>query len=260
MRRFTKKIVFAILFFFFSCCSFAQTFYHHNNFWSRVFLSDQLTKKIKAEVLLQSRWQNGEKKSLNIFDHHQLKSYWLWLHYDLSDKTRVSVTPFCYFATKPLVVNPVDKFARPVKEYRWAVRIDNQQRLSAFTYINRYGLEYRLRDINSEGVYEPNWRARYMFRFHFPIEVSWLRERSLQFITYEEVQLQFGKAVKANPNVFDQNRLYAGFNYQLFKNIRTELGYLNVIQQKRSGTEFDLQNALFFVVHFDNVFSQFSDK
>lgn len=37
---------------------------------------------------------------------------------------------------------------------------------------------------------------------------------------------------------FDQNRFYAGLNYQLVKNLTIELGYINLYQQRLSGVEY----------------------
>ncbi len=39
-------------------------------------------------------------------------------------------------------------------------------------------------------------------------------------------------------NSFDQNRFYAGLNYQLIKNLTVELGYINLYQQRLSGVEY----------------------
>ena len=39
-------------------------------------------------------------------------------------------------------------------------------------------------------------------------------------------------------NTFDQNRFYAGLNYQLIKNLSVELGYINMFQQRISGDEY----------------------
>ncbi|SDM67482.1 Protein of unknown function [Daejeonella rubra] len=39
-------------------------------------------------------------------------------------------------------------------------------------------------------------------------------------------------------NTFDQNRFYAGLNYQLIRNLSVELGYINLFQQRSSGEEY----------------------
>lgn len=137
------------------------TTYHHNNFWGRIVLSDQIGKKLKWEVYLQDRTQNDMSDKTNMFKHHQLTSYWLWVHYQLAKDLRISITPFCYFNTIALFPQPPELGNRGVKEYRWAVQLEQTQRLKYFTYANRYSIEYRNRDLETEGVYTTNFRLRY---------------------------------------------------------------------------------------------------
>jgi hypothetical protein len=79
-------------------------------------------------------------------------------------------------------------------------------------------------------------------------------------VANDEIFIQFGKAVQGNPNIFDQNRVYAGFNYPITKNIKTSLGYIWGIQERPSGTEIDYSNIIWGVLTFDNLFSQFKKK
>jgi hypothetical protein len=79
----------------------------------------------------------------------------------------------------------------------------------------------------------------------------------MSVIAYDEVMLQFGRAVKNNPNVFDQNRIYLGISYELLKNIRITPGYLFTIQERNSGKEFDYINTFWVILTFDNLLSQF---
>jgi hypothetical protein len=96
-----------------------------------------------------------------------------------------------------------------------------------------------------------------MARFEKPIRADWLNGKSLSVIAYDEIMVQFGKAVKDSPSVFDQNRIYAGFSYSLFKNIKITPGYLFTIQQRPSGDVFDYVNTYWVVLTFDNLISQF---
>ena len=146
-----------------------------------------------------------------------------------------------------------------IRELRWALRVDQEQRFANLTYTNRYGIEYRWRDQKNDGVYLPNWRLRYQLRLEKPIRASWIK-KPLSLVVTDEIFIQFGRAVKANPNVFDQNRLYGGFNYGLTPNIKTSLGYIYQIQQRNSGKEFDHANVLWGVLTFDNLFSQFRKR
>src|SRR5436190_10991965 len=119
--KFTGTILLVIFLNSISNLSIAQslTNYHHNTFWGRIALSDRITDKLKWEVYFQERTQNDEADKLNIFKHHQLRSYWLWLHYQVSKDLRVSITPFCYFNTIALFPQPAETGNRVIKEFRW---------------------------------------------------------------------------------------------------------------------------------------------
>lgn len=236
-----------------------QQNYHHNVIWGRIVLTDTITRKLRWEVYLQNRRQNAKTGSLNVLAEEQFASYWTWFTYSLSNNARLAVSPFGYFRSWILIANPSEIDRPAIKELRWAVRIDQEQRFKNLIYTNRYGLEYRWRDLKNDGVYLPNWRVRYQIRIEKPIRASWIK-RPLSIVASDEIFIQFGKAVQANPNVFDQNRLYGGFNYGVSPNIRISLGYIYQIQQRNSGKEYDHANILWGVLTFDNLFSQFKKK
>ena len=233
------------------------TKYHHNLFWGRIVLSDKISDKLKWEVYLQTRTQNDEEDKQNIFKHHQLTSYWLWLHYQVTKDLRVSVTPFCYFNTISLFPQPPELGNRGVKEFRWAVQMEHTQKLKYFSYANRYSLEYRIRDLETEGVFVPNFRARYRARLEKPLKND---KHPISLIVYDEIFLEFGEAVKSWPAKFNQNRLYAGFSYEIMKNVKFNLGYMYLIQERPNGKAIDVSNVLWAILTFDNLFSQFAKK
>lgn len=231
----------------------SKTLYNHNAFWGRVQLSDNITSKIKWEVLLQARTQNNPDEKSNIFAYHQLTSYWLQLHYQVSKELRVSFTPFCYFSTVGLFPQSVEAGGRGIKEYRWTLQAEHTLKLPKLTYSNRYGIEYRNRDLFTPGDYVPNFRVRYRGR----LEKSF---GPVAVFVYDEVFLEFGKAVRASAAIFTQNRLSAGLTYEVVKNIKITPAYVFVVQERASGKEVDKSNVFWFGVSFDNVFSQFKKK
>jgi len=168
----------------------------------------------------------------------------------------LAVSPFGYCISWLLIANPAEEEREPISELRWAVRLYQEQRFRRAIYTNRYSLEQRWRDLANNHVYQPNWRVRYQARLEFPLKASWLH-LPLSLVVFDEVFIHFGKAVKNNPNVFDQNRIYAGFNYGLSKNVKFGLGYIYQIQQRNNGKEFDQANVLFGVLTLDNVISRF---
>lgn len=95
------------------------------------------------------------------------------------------------------------------------------------------------------------------FNFHWFNQILLSHKKPVTFELNDEVFLQFGDAVHNNPNVFDQNRVYLGFNYECFRNFKTSLGYIYGFQERNSGDEFDNTNTFWLVLTFDNLFTQF---
>lgn len=230
------------------------TRYHHNSFWGRITASDKISERIRWEIYLQHRTQNDPDEKSNIFKHYQVSSYWLWLHYQITPNLRFSVTPFCFFNTISLYPQPASVGNRGVKEFRWAVQLEQTQQFRHFSFANRYSIEYRYRDLERGNDFSPNYRIRYRARLDRPLIKG---EHPLSATIFDEVMLEFGKGVEGSPAIFNQNRVFGGFTYEIVKNVRFNLGYIYIIQQRRGGDAVDISNVLWAVLSFDNIFSQF---
>ncbi len=79
-------------------------------------------------------------------------------------------------------------------------------------------------------------RFRYMYRVMIPIKGKF------SVALYDEFFLNFGKNVAAN--VFDQNRAYAALAYQLPKQSRLEVGFMEQTLQQRNGRIFENNHTL----------------
>ncbi|RFS18579.1 DUF2490 domain-containing protein [Emticicia sp. C21] len=237
----------------------AQTNYHHNVIWGRLVLADTINKNLRVEMLLQHRRQNLEENDLNVFAANQFNSYWPWLHYTLTPTTKISFSPIGYFESWILIAQPSNVHKEPIKEWRVSARIEQETRVKYFNLFNRYGLEYRQRDLLNNGIFQPNFRARYMVRLEKPIYFNRLK-RPVTAVLNDEIFIQFGKAVRGNPNIFDQNRVYAGLNYTFSPYIKGSLGYVWGIQERNSGKEIDYYNFLWAIVTVDNVSSIFKKR
>ncbi len=230
--------------------------YHHNVTWGRLALADTINGKLRWELFIQQRRQNREPGSLNALQALQFVGYQPWLHYQHSPSTRVSLSPISYFDSHLLIVESLDEFKPSFREWRVAVRLDQRQTYRYFTTLTRYTIERRWRDLGHNNVFLPNWRIRYLLQLEKPLKANWIK-KPLSIVVSNETFVQFGRAVKGNPNVFDQNRLYAGFTYSLSRNVKTSLGYMYWFQQRPSGKEFDHSNLVWGVLSLENVFSQF---
>jgi hypothetical protein len=218
-------------------------------------LADKITDKLKWELYLQKRTQNipGSK---NIFGASHFTSVWFWLNYPLTKNLKLSVSPFGYFDSYTFLTQRSDVDIPGIKEFRWVVRLEQEQKFKFLNLSHRYSFEYRRRDINNNDVYQPNWRIRYMARLEKPL-TGILPKKPVSVFIGDEIFIQFGKAVRNNPNVFDQNRISAGFSLEAVKNIKTTISYLNIIQERNNGKDFDDAHSLWIVLTFDNLFSQF---
>lgn len=111
-----------------------------------------------------------------------------------------------------------------------------------------------------DGNYSGNWRVRYMVRLEKPVFNIFSNSKPVTFALYDEVFVQFGKAVSGNPNIFDQNRISAAATYEVVRNVKFGLGYIFGYQSRASGKEFDRFNAYTATLTFDNLISQFKNK
>lgn len=253
-----KLIVFITVVFSWQICHSQN--YHHNIFWLRVALADTINKNAKLELFLQKRTQGTALDRGNPFKSSQFNSIWFWLNFSVSKNSKISVSPFGYFESYVLNAKPSDQDQPPVREYRFSLRYTNEQKWHIANYSNRYSIEYRFRDLKNNNVYMPNFRIRYMAKLEKPVYGIFSDKKPVNFELNNEVFLQFGKAVHNNPNIFDQNRIYAGFNYEIVRNFKASLGYIYSFQERNSGDEFDNSNMFWVVLTFDNLLSQFLKK
>jgi hypothetical protein len=239
--------------------AFAQNF-HHNVFSLGLTLADTINQRTKIELSIQKRTQNTPLETNNLFKSSQLNSILFWWNFAVNKNSRLSVSPFAFYESFALNAKPNDESLPPVKEFRFSARYTNDQHNRLIDYGNRYTVEYRLRDLKHDGIYESNFRLRYMAKLEKSLNRVLSQHKPLSVQLSDEVFLQFGKAVHNRPNIFDQNRVYFGVNYELLRNLKTSLGYFYVFQERSSGEEFDNVNMLWVVLTFDNVFNQFRRK
>lgn len=125
-----------------------------------------------------------------------------------------------------------------VPEYRGQQDITWKQDYGKFTLNQRFQVEERfIHNANKEELLPGitfSWRFRYRLQGEFS---CWKKDyQYLKAILYDEVMINAGEDVINN--TFDQNRIYAGLQYGINKNIALELGYLNSYQQRPSGVDY----------------------
>jgi hypothetical protein len=132
----------------------------------------------------------------------------------------------------------------PFPEHRVFEQAQVSQKIGKVNTTHRYRLEQR--ELGEMSVAPNgdrtlvNWRHenrfRYMYRLLIPLKGKW------SLALYDEIFINFGKNV-AN-NTFDQNRAYAAIGYNLPKNSRIEIGYMEQSLQQRSGRVIENNHTL----------------
>jgi hypothetical protein len=233
---------------------------NHNLFWFRLVLADKINDKISWDLYLQNRTQNSISQDNNWFANNHMKSLWFWLYFKLSDQLKLSVSPLGLFQSSIYISKPEDERAKPVNEYRFALRLDQEIKYKYFNYSNRIGVESRWRDLQNDKNYIQNFRFRYVARVDVPVKLKLAKQKIFTLSAYNEVFLQSGVNTNGIANIFDQNRTYFGIGRNVAPNIKLNVGYILMLQQKLNGKEIDQANTLWVILTFDNLFVRLRER
>ncbi len=157
----------------------------------------------------------------------------------------------CLFLQNPN--NPEADVKLTVPELRPHAEFSYKQKLKKFTLDHRYRAEARFfhntnpsRTELENGFYFGNFRFRYRLQATIPL-VKIENERYLKVKASDEIHINAGS--KITKNVFEQNRIYLGINYDILPNLSFEIGYLNWFQQKSDGNFYKRNIARITVFH-----------
>ncbi len=155
---------------------------------------------------------------------------------------------FAYFQNT--TSDPLSTSTLAVPELRPFEEFNYKQKFNRFAFSHRFRVEERYfrKTANDQLVdgYNFNFRFRYQLGFDCNLYTSKGKSQALSFKAADEVMVNAGKNIVSN--MFDQNRLYLGFNYQPINNLSFEFGYMNLFQEKSSGTQFNQGNIIRFSV------------
>lgn len=139
---------------------------------------------------------------------------------------------FAYSLNSP--ADPSSSSSLIVPEIRLNQDINYRQKIKTFSIGHRYRMEERfisksIKDSLING-YTFRKRVSYSLSFEYPLIKPKDNNHSLSFRVSNAIMVN----VKKRPvsSSFDQNRFYAGFNYEIIKNVNLELGYVNIFQQR----------------------------
>ncbi len=146
---------------------------------------------------------------------------------------------FAYIKSRTF--DPASTSTLGVPELRPYQELSYRQKLDKITLSHRYRIEERyLRKIASDKLtdgYNFNFRFRYQLALDYNLYKSKDNTRSLNFRAADEIMINAGKNIVNN--MFDQNRVTVGFNYQPIKNLNLQLDYMYTFQQRSSGNQFN---------------------
>jgi len=110
-----------------------------------------------------------------------------------------------------------------------------------WSFLSRFKLEWRYKNRPDEMKYTfSNYRIRMRMGIKYKLNDKWDAK------ILEEIHFNIGKKVLRN--VFDQNRLSAGLNYNINTNFSLETGYLYWFQQRSTGIDFYSRNIVYFTL------------
>jgi hypothetical protein len=157
----------------------------------------------------------------------------------------------CVFFQQPN--DPGAQVRLTVPEVRPHLELEYKQKFTKIVLDHRFRGEARFfHNVNEsrteleDGFEYSNYRFRYKLQAAIPIfKVD--KNTALKLKVYDELFINAGTQIVTN--VFDQNRIYAGLNYDILKNVSVEVGYLNWFQQRPDGRFFDRDILRFSVFH-----------
>jgi Protein of unknown function (DUF2490) len=236
--RMLKAIVFTT---FFCNCAYAQTLCcvqgkdieMNDQTWFGYFNQTRFTKHSGLWADLHLRFSGNflDEKFLTI-------SRIGYTYYASSLRITAGYAHATYYAIETSTPQVVEH--RPWQQVQWGGK------KGRFTVAQWIRLEERFRQEVEKGAltgnYNFNYRIRYSMAFTIPLRAnSWAEQMPFLFFN-NEVFVNFGKEITIN--YFDQNRILAGFGYQLNPNLNVKLGYMYLFQQLATPNQYLQINAI----------------
>lgn len=140
---------------------------------------------------------------------------------------------------------PQDPFADErliFQELRPQIALNFSQGIDThWSFLSRFKLEWRYKNRPDDEEYSfSNYRIRMRMGVKYKFDEHWDAK------ILEEVHFNVGKNIVRN--VFDQNRLSAGLNYNFNSAFSFETGYMYWFQQQATGIDFYSRNIVYFTL------------
>ena len=256
-----KLVVFAATTLLSTTLTFGQTaqprsYFSRNSFWTETVLNGKIAGKFKWQMDYQYRRQSdasdASNASGNLFKNACQHVYRPWIHYQLNDNIRLSLSPLGFWESfYPASENGGVRKIQP--ELRICPQVTVSNKYGRVSLDQRYRLEYRMlgnkvTDVaNNEFGYgqgadylEPGkkFRFRYFVRATIPLgNHTKLEPKTFYVTTWNELFVGFGHNVNSD-KLFDQNRSFCLLGYKFDSKVpfRVEAGYGLQLANRASGT------------------------
>lgn len=128
---------------------------------------------------------------------------------------------------------------RPWQQLQWHQKYHSMHLIQTVRLEERFKRKFLDHDHLSED-YAFNFRARYGFLSQFALGSKKLTHGNWSLVLSDEIFINFGKEIVKN--YFDQNRLFAGFQYQITPHTSLQGGYMNMFLQLPAGNVYRMSH------------------
>jgi hypothetical protein len=219
--------------------------FSRNSFWTETVINGMIKNKWRYQLDYQYRRMsdasNITNASGNLFKNPFQHVYRPWLHYQMNDNVRLSISPLGFWETfTPAVEGGGQKKVQP--EFRICPQLTLSNKIGRVSVDQRYRYEYRILGtkvnytVNNEFAYSEGAtfplsarknRVRYFVKATVPLGKHQKLEKNTFYLTgWNEVFLGFGDHTN-NDKIWDQNRtfLLLGYKPDMKMPMRFEVGY-----------------------------------
>ncbi len=221
-----------------------KNFTHQNLLWYGLFTTIKINENWYVQHELQQRhFIRPAAQHQFLFRSH--------LHRNLGRRGREASVGLCLFLQDPN--NPSAAVRLTVPELRPHVETACRQEFGRLTLDHRFRLEARFfHNTNQARTALEDGFVFGNYRFRYKIQAGMLL---LKLAGGKHIELKISNELHLNAKnrntkrVFDQNRIYAGISCHFTQALTTDIGYLNLFQQRPGGDYFNRQILRFTLYH-----------
>ena len=152
------------------------------------------------------------------------------LGYSFNESKNNILLGYGYILSENYIDNIEEKVS--INEHRIYQQFTSKQKIGAVKVNHRYRFEQRF--------VENDFKMRFRYFLSVNVPISKKETNNFYLSAYNEIFLN------SEPAIFDRNRLYGGVGYNVNKNIRFELGYMNQFFENTSRDQLNIVSFLNF--------------